>query len=372
MKKRLILLGGGHAHLSVLAKFADHPNLGFEVILVTERAFQHYSGMLPGWMAGHYSKPQAQIDLRPLAAAARVQLVLGQAIGINADERRLVLADQSQLEYDLLSIDVGSEIDAAWLEMVGARLLPVKPLEAFFSSWPKVLQEAGSKADYSLAVVGGGAAGVELAMAAQFAFMQHAPRAEVHLVTSESGILNGHAASVKKRAMKTLIKAGVTVHRHKAVGTPEGLLLSDGTALAVDKVIAATGARAPVWLTLSKLALDASGYITVDDTHRSISHREVFAVGDVCARQDVKMARSGVHAVRAGPVLAQNLLAAMQGCDLKPYRPRRHSLYLLACGTRYAIASWGRFSAEGAWVWRWKDWIDRGFIRRFSPTKDQH
>ena len=114
------------------------------------------------------------------------------------------------------------------------------------------------------------------------------------------------------------------------------------------------------------------GYQLVDKHHRSVSHPNVFAAGDVCARLDAIMSRSGVHAVHAGPVLAHNLLAMVEGGALRAYSPKPRSLYLLACGPRYAVASWGRWSAEGQWVWRWKDWIDCRFIQRFSKTGQIH
>jgi|GEM_PF-1599436 len=149
-------------------------------------------------------------------------------------------------------------------------------------------------------------------------------------------------------------------------------MLSDGTLLSADCVLAATGARAACRLRSSRLLLDENGYIAVDGCHRSLSHPSVFAVGDVCARQDLAVARSGVHAVHAGPVLAGNLPAALKGGPLATYQPRRRSLYLLACGPQYAIASWGGFSAEGKWVWRWKKKIVRAFIDRFSAQGPPH
>ena len=149
----------------------------------------------------------------------------------------------------------------------------------------------------------------------------------------------------------------------------DGVALSNGELLRADCIIAAVGARAPCWLRLSRLAFDEHGYVSVDATHRSVSHPNVFAVGDVCARVDMMLVRSGVHAVRAGPTLAHNLIASITGRPLVSYRPRKRSLYLLATGSKHAIASWGRFSAAGRWVWRWKDWIDRRFMRRHgAPT----
>ncbi|MBC3884064.1 FAD-dependent oxidoreductase [Undibacterium griseum] len=364
--KRLVLVGGGHAHLSVLRALARDKPADVEVVLVTPNTHQNYSGMLPGYMAGHYTQTQCQIDLQPLTQAARVCMVLDSIVGMDANRRCVGLPDGRHIEYDLLSLDVGSEIDSSWLEMAGARLLPVKPLDDFFRTWPAILESAAERSGYRLIVVGGGAAGVELALAARHAFNCAKSDGCVDLVVSESGLLTGHAPGVQRRAASSLDHAGIPVHRLRAVGAEEGVMLSDGSLLPADCVIAATGARAPCWLQLSRLLLDEKGYIAVDKYHRSLSHPNVFAVGDVCARQDMVMARSGVHAVHAGPVLARNLFAALTDGQLGAYRPKSRSLYLLACGPQYAIASWGRFSAEGKWVWRWKDYIDQSFIQRFS------
>lgn len=364
--KRLVLVGGGHAHLSVLRALARAHRPGLEIVLVTPGLQQNYSGMLPGWMSGHYTQDECRIDLQPLARAARAHMVVERMAGMDAERQCVGLPDGRHIEYDLLSLDTGSEIDTSWLELAAGKLLPVKPLDGFFASWPQVLLAARTQPGYRLVVVGGGAAGVEIALAARQAFARENIDGQVALVSSESGLLSGHAPGVQRRVRRYLAQAGVVLHPHKAVGTEEGVMLSDGTLLPAHCIIAASGARAPCWPRLSKLRLDEQGFITVDGQHRSLSHPNVFAVGDICARQDVSMPRSGVHAVRAGPVLAANLLAALDGRALTTYRPRRNSLYLLACGPRHAIASWGRMSAEGAWVWCWKDRIDRGFIRRFS------
>jgi NADH dehydrogenase FAD-containing subunit len=161
-------------------------------------------------------------------------------------------------------------------------------------------------------------------------------------------------------------QSGVALKNVRAVGTTSGLLLSEGQTLKVDKVLAATGARPAIWLQTGKLRLDAQGFIAVNACHQSVSHANVFAAGDVCARSDVNMSRSGVHAVKAGPVLAHNLLAMAHGQALSTYRPRRRSLYLLADGGQRAMMSWGPLAVSGAWIWRWKDAIDRRFMARFG------
>jgi pyridine nucleotide-disulfide oxidoreductase family protein len=341
---------------------------GLDVVLITPSKYQNYSGMLPGWVAGHYTQAQCRVDLDPLVQAAGARLVLDQIVGMDAARRCIGFADGLHVEYDLLSLDVGSETDTSWLETLGDKLLPVKPLDNFFASWPRILAAAKAKKNYKLVVVGGGAAGVEMALAAQQAFTRAGVDGHVDLVASESGLLPGHAQGVQIRVQRFAERAGLGLHFARGVGAEDGVLLADGHLVPADQVIAATGARPAVWLGLSKLGLDERGYILVDRYHRSVSHPNVFAAGDVCARTDAAMSRSGVHAVHAGPVLAENLLAIVNGGSLRPYSPKRRSLYLLSCGTRYAVASWGRWSAEGQWVWHWKDWIDQGFIRRFSDN----
>jgi len=366
--KRLVLVGGGHAHLSVLRALADKRPAGLDVVLITPSKYQNYSGMLPGWVAGHYTQAQCRVDLDPLVQAAGARLILDQIVGMDAARRCVGFAHGPHVEYDLLSLDVGSETDTSWLETLGDKLLPVKPLDYFFASWPRILAAAKAKKNYKLVVVGGGAAGVEMALAAQQAFTRAGVDGHVDLVASESGLLPGHAKAVQARVQRFAEHAGLGLHFARGVGSEDGVLLADGHLVPADQVIAATGARPAVWLGLSKLGLDERGYILVDKYHRSVSHPNVFAAGDVCARLDAVMSRSGVHAVHAGPVLAENLMAIVNGGSLRPYSPKRRSLYLLSCGPRYAVASWGRWSAEGQWVWRWKDWIDRGFIRRFSEN----
>lgn len=362
--KRLILAGGGHAHLGVLRALAKQPLQSVEVLLVTPEPQLIYSGMLPGWMAGHYRLGQCCIDLRQLTRSASVQLVLAPVAGMDAERRCIALSDGTHLDYDLLSLDVGSETDLSWLHAAQQRLLPVRPLSRFVLAWRQLIERAAAGAGLRLAVVGGGAAGVELAFAANHAFRRIGSRAQVDLVASGPKLLNGHAPAVIAWAERLLAARGIAVHRSRTAGTESGLLLANGDHLAADRIIAATGAQAPYWLALSKLALDPDGFIAVDASQRSRSHPNVFAAGDVCSREGTGLVRSGVHAVKAGPVLAHNLRAALTGGPLQTYTPHTCSLYLISTGPRHAIASWGNWGAEGAWVWYWKDWIDRRFVAR--------
>ncbi len=364
--KQLLLVGGGHAHLFVLRYLAEQSICNVNVTLVSPSRWVDYSGMLPGWVAGIYSESACQIDLLPLAHKAGVNFVEASVIGLSVSKRIVQLNDNTELCYDLLSLDIGSETDVQALRALDAnKVVTVRPFADFRESWKDILQDCQHRAEYTLAVVGGGAAGVELALAANAALAPRVARLTLVLIVG-SGILSGHSRGVKALARRQLQDAGVRIIHQRTDSCSGGLLLPDGTTVPVDKIIAATGAKPAAWLKSSGLALDVDGFIQVDATHRSVSTETVFAAGNVCSRVDQYLPKSGVHAVHAGPVLARNLCAVLEKTALQPYRPRKFSLYLLSCANGQAIASWGPLYARGQWLWRLKDYIDRRFIDRFT------
>lgn len=370
--KHLVLVGGGHAHLAVLTALAQQAKPTVRLTLLTPSALQTYSGMLPGWLAGHYKLEECQVNLQPLLSAAHGELILDSVTRLDADQQTLETATGRVLHYDLLSINIGSETALPSTET--SQLIPIRPLDRLIKAWPQILQ-AAHQTDYQLAVLGGGAAGVELVLAMQYAFRQQGSNAQVHLLAPS--LLADHSKAVQQRVYKELIRAGVRLHTQRAALNNHELVLENGELLTVKHIIAATGAKAPTWLAASGLSVDAQGYIAVNAQHQSLSHPNIFAAGDICTRQDPHFGRSGVHAVYAGKVLAHNLPAYLKQQPLMSYRPKKRSLYLLATGPKAAIASWGGFSTRGAWVWRWKNHIDQTFMQQYRmdlttlPTAEQ-
>jgi len=358
--KHLVLLGGGHAHLHVLRDFAAEPVAASSVTLVSPHPHLVYSAMLPGLVAGHYNDTDPLIALAPLASAARIRFVQGAATAIDAAARTVTLASGEVLHYEALSIDVGGVIDRDAIPGARGRALFVRPMEQFAALWGGLLDLAQQRS-LSVVVVGGGAGGVELAMALQHRLEG---RARVSLVTGGPQSIASYPVRAQGRVRRALRRVGVTLFDDMCASIePEHIVLAaHGGRLACDAPIVAIGSIAPTWLRQSGLSLDEHGFIATGPTLQSVSHAEVFAAGDVAARVDAPHPKSGVYAVRAGPPLALNLRRFVGGGALEPYRPQPRSLNLLSCGSRYAIASWGDWSAEGRWVWWWKDWIDRRFV----------
>jgi selenide,water dikinase len=273
------------------------------------------------------------------------------------------LSNGASLDYHVLSLDTGPVMPLAAIPGASESGWPVRPIEAFIQRWQTLL-EADRRFSGHVVVIGGGAAGVELAMAIRHRF---GAAAKVSVITGGGPVLGGHSHGLQKRVTRALRRRGITIFEDSCTEVrPSSLSLASGMRLACDLPVLALGAAAARWLADSGLRCNAGGFVETGPTLQSVSHPGVFAAGDVASRIDVSHPKSGVYAVRAGPPLAFNLRRYMAGGELQAHRPQRHSLSLLACGERHAIASWNGWSFQGDWVWRWKDRIDREFIARYT------
>ena len=366
--RQLVLLGAGHAHLSVLGQLAAHPLVGARINLVAPQPRQLYSSMVPGFVSGQYTLEDCTIHLDPLVRRAGIRWLTRSVRGLDAKTQTVMIDDASSLHYDWLSVNTGPVQNRARIEqtMPGARehALFVRPMESFAALWPKVA-DMGNTTALRIAVVGAGAGGIELAMAVR----QRLPNAAITLLSGAMPAGASYAAKAQQLLLSALKVRRITLIQDTATAiSAKEVTLSAGARLACDVPLIAVGAQAPPWLENSGLALDAQGFIAVNEFQRSTSHANVFAAGDVSSRQDRPLARSGVYAVRAGPALAHNLAAVVAGQALKAHQPPANSLNLLSCGDGQAIASYGSHAAQGRWVWWLKRWIDGNFVKRFGEN----
>lgn len=344
--KRVLLIGAGHAHLVVLRSLAITPLYGARITLVSPLSKQIYSGMLPGLVAGHYRRDEAEIDVTTLAERAYVEFERGRVERLDAERRTVLLTDGRNVGYDLLSLNVGSRVDSS---VSGSELaLPVKPYDEFV--------ERLRIAD-RVAVAGAGAAGAELAMALRYR------GARVTLYSEKAAL----SPALAKRAVARMRRIGVDFRPGMPVSSiePGPQVVAGRSRQEFDLVLLATGALPQPWLGGSGLATDERGFVLVHDTLQSITHPEVFALGDCATQRGAQHPKSGVFAVRHGEKLAANLRRLLSGAPLEPYLPQKRALLLLSCGARYAIAERGGWTAQGRWAWWWKDLIDRRWIASF-------
>jgi selenide,water dikinase len=364
-----VLLGGGHAHVEVLRELAQRAVSDVACVLVTPGPRHHYSGMVPGFLRGTYGEYDLSVDLAALARAARVRLLPAAAVRIDP-AARIVWTSAGPEPFDLCSCDVGAAA-AGLADTPGAAehafaLRPIAGVGALRDTLDRLA--AVGPGEVPACVVGGGAAGVEIALALVSALAAHGGRPIVTLIERDTTLLPGHGPRARAMARRALAARGVAVRTGTAVAgvSADAVTLRDGARVASACTVWVAGAAAPAVIAASSLPHDAGGFLRVDATLRAIDGAPVWGAGDCIALDGAPwMPRAGVYAVRQGPVLAHNLRAALEGSAPRRYRPQRTALALLATGDDRAILAWRGLAAEGRWVWTLKDAIDRRWMRRY-------
>lgn len=375
--KDIVLLGGGHSHIAVLKSFGMRPLPGVRLTLISREIETPYSGMLPGLIAGHYTFDQTHIDLAPLTRFANARFFCGSVTGIDAEAGTVQLADRPPVSFDILSINTGSTPSTHLISGAAGNVVPVKPIGQFLSHWRDLIERIGRRdGQVRIGVVGGGAGGVELSLAVHHALARQLPQSSfaLELLTADDDILTSHSPSVARRFRRLLREREIVIHSNARVAevTPARVLDTSGNEYTYDEILWVTQASAPDWLENAGIELDDRGFVLTNDYLQSVSHPNVFAAGDVATMQNHPRPKAGVFAVRQGPPLTRNLRRLALGSPLVRYRPQKKFLTLISTGDRYAVASRGRWSAEGRWAWRWKNWIDTRFMQRFQelPSMD--
>jgi selenide,water dikinase len=366
----VVLVGAGHAHVQVLRRQLMAPLPGARVTLVVDRPVAVYSGMLPGLLSGRYRAHELEVDALPLARRAGVRVLVAAATGVDAAARRLHLEGRPPLPYDVASLDVGSTV--AGLDTPGVRehAVPTRPIAAFDEVTTRAFGRLRGRRSAAVVVVGAGAAGTELAFCAQLRLRaEGVAEPRVTVVDAGDRWARGRSAAAGARVAEAARERGLTLRagRRAARVEADAVHLDDGEVLPADLVLWVTGAVGSPWLAASGLPVDALGFVRVADTLAVHGAPGLFAVGD-CAVPDgwPEVPKAGVHAVRAGPVLIDNLRAAVTGGPLRPYVPQRDYFALLDLGDGRAVGDkWG-VAARGAWLQRWKERIDRRFVERFQ------
>lgn len=368
----LVLLGGGHAHALVLKKWAMAPLPGAQVTLVNPDAKAPYTGMLPGFVAGHYQRADLDIDMVRLARQAGARLIIDRAIGIDTEAKTVQLKSRPDICYDTLSIDIG--ITSALMDLPGAsdHLVPAKPLGQFADSWSALIEDAQLKRlPLNIAVIGAGVAGIELALAMDHRLKELGISGTVGLIEAADTILREASSGARRKLISELKHAEIEVITETTVTafTEQGFCRGPDDALVpADFIVSTAGAMPHCWLSETSLDLEA-GYIAVAPTLRSTNTPHVFATGDCAHLTHAPRPKAGVFAVRQAPVLFENLCADLADQPLRNFTPQKSYLKLISTGRKSAITDkWG-IGLSGKRIWRLKDRIDQAFMDQFRhPT----
>lgn len=356
------------------------PVKGLAVTLISRDIVTPYSGSMPAYLSGRYDFDDMHIDLRPLAQFAGARVIQAEVKEIDFDLRSISLPGRPDLPFDILSLNTGSQPNAALIPGAHDHAIAVKPIEQFLEQWETLRGQAISRIkrdrkSFHLAIVGGGPASVELAFAIRQRMREALSGVEkesaafrLSLISADTAPLSGHNRRVQRFVQAELQRRGIElILEHKVTEfRTHGLNFAHGESLDADAMIYATGASLPAWPADSGLKLAPDGFIEVNSRLQSVSHDHVFVAGDAATLRDHERPKSGVYAVRHGEILAENLLRYATGKSLKRYRPQRQALALMSLGDGRAIASRGKLFLKGRLVWLLKDWIDSRFVDKFS------
>ncbi|MFQ5670020.1 MAG: FAD-dependent oxidoreductase [Acidobacteriota bacterium] len=372
---RLLLVGGGHAHLEVLRRLHLQPASGLQLTVVSALRHHHYSGMIPGYLRGTYTEEMIRVDLPPLVRAAAGRFLVGRAIDLDVSRCRLTLDDGRVLPYDLISLGVGSLPEGSQEVDVQEHASVIKPLSRTVRLRRSLLELAARGRSGSpgqpqdLVVVGGGAAGVEMALAmAGLLDEAGCPR---HLAILEAGgtLLAGYSVRFRRRAEGILAARGIQVRRRAPVEqvAARHLTLQGGERVSSHLTVWLAGARGQPFLARTGLPVDSRGFLLVDRSLRSISDRRVFAAGDCATLRDhPRTPKAGVYAVRQGPVLWASLMAAIRRQEPPRYHPQDSFLSILSTGDGKALLRYKALISHSRWAWWLKDRIDRRFMGHYT------
>src|SRR5215207_1307828 len=359
----VVLVGAGHAHVAVLRRFGMKPLPGVRFTLIARERHTPYSGMLPGLVAGLYGFDDAHIDTGPLARFAGARLYNDTVIGLDLAKKRVICRDRPPVPFDLVSLDMGSTPNTGFVPGAAEHAIPVKPISAFLPRLEALISRVcGQKGRARIALVGAGAGGVELLLSLQRRLHRevaqggHDPSGLTFtLVSGSDEILPDFPNAFRRRFEHLFAGRGIaTVTGARVTRVEAGVLHCETHGpLPADEILWTTRAAAAPWLAETGLKLDAGGFVRIDACLRAEGCQDVFAAGDIAAFGSRDLPKSGVYAVRAGPVLADNIRRTLTGERLRSFRPQREALYLVSTGERHAIGTRNGLVVEGDWVWRW-------------------
>lgn len=371
MPKHLVLTGGGHVHLSALMRLRDFVRAGHRVTVIGPSPYHYYSGMGPGLLSGIYRPAEARFHVKKMAEDRGAAFLEDRVIKVDPVRRALFLGSGREVRYDVVSFNTGSEVPADLFAAPSEGVFPVKPIENLLAARRRILDTTGGSG-LRATVVGGGAAGVEIAANLGRLARETGRFAGISLV-SRSKVLGDYPAKAQALARDFLVRWGIEpIEGVAAVSIAGGSVrLENGTILGGDMVFVAVGVTPSPLFRDSGLPAGADGGLLVNDFLQCVRHPELFGGGDCITLEGTPLARVGVYAVRQNRLLTRNLLAFLEGRPLRRFDPGGGYLTILNMGDDRGIFRRKEFVRDGPLAFRLKDYIDRRFMRKFQVSGER-
>lgn len=370
MGKKIVFVGGGHAHLTCLKNLHEFERLGHHATLISPSPYQYYSGMGPGMLSGIYRPQEVRFNIKKMAEDRGATFKEEKVSRIDPDRRFLFLSSGEEIPYDVVSFNTGSDVPGELFQSVSHdHLFPVKPVINLLKARQAILSGLKEGGEKSFVVVGGGAAGLEIT--ANLWRLIHDARGAGKITNIAGKRLMGDAPEkVRQLAMDSFSQRGVEVIEGSRVKSAErgAVTLSDGRRLPADYIFMAVGIEPSPLFRDSGLPTGRNGGLLVNAYLQSAAHPEIFGGGDCISLQGHDLAKVGVYAVRENPVLYHNLRAALEGGTMKPFVPQKSFLLIFNMGNGKGIFWKKNWVWDGRLAFLLKDYIDRRFMKKFQVS----
>ncbi|WP_035245958.1 NAD(P)/FAD-dependent oxidoreductase [Desulfogranum mediterraneum] len=369
--KELVLLGGGHAHMTVLAHLADLQQAGSRVTVIQPSAHHYYSGMGPGMLGGSYTPEQIRFPTKRQVEEQGGTFILDRAVRIDPEAQLIHLQQADRpLGYDLLSCNVGSQVRSDAIRPDNTSLFTVKPIETLVAARSRILSQ-GRERPLSIAVLGGGPSAVEIAGNLWRLGDSGAILPPTITLISGKHFLARLPSRVRTLALNSLKRRQITIRSGHYVQQVAGrtIILDNQDTLQADIIFSAIGIQPSPLFRDSSLAVGPEGGLRVNRFLQSVDHTNIFAGGDCIFYQEQPLDKVGVYAVRQNPVLLHNLLASLRGEPLQAFTPGGSYLLIYNLGDERGIFSKWSLVFGGRLAFALKDWIDRRFMASFQPSR---
>lgn len=366
MKKHLVFVGGGHAHLTALSRIKDYVELGHKVTVISSSAYQYYSGMGPGMLSGIYRPQDIRFHIRKMVEDRGGTFIVDRVIGIRPQERSLILASGQIIGYDAVSFNIGSEVSSASATDHTGNIFTVKPIINLLAARKAVEDSLGQK-NLRIIVIGGGPAGVEVTGNVWRLVQALGGSAEITLAAG-SRMLHGLPERVRALAMESFLYRDIRVLEGRRVRTIDKrqVVFDDNTLLGFDIALIATGVKPSTLFLDSGLPIGPDNGLLVNRHLQSIAYPEIFGGGDCISLEGLQLAKVGVYAVRQNMILFNNLRASLEGKALETFIPQKQYMLIFNLGNSKGILWRGNFIWQGRTAFLLKDYIDRKFMRTFQ------
>jgi NADH dehydrogenase FAD-containing subunit len=363
VKKTLLLIGGGHAHVEVLRQLAAKPPTDADVALFNPSPSVWCGAMLPGVIAGHYEPAEAKVNLWALCQRARVRFFETSVLALSAENGVLDSGVGERHRFDAVSLDIGC-VSKPIPTIPGAYVVTLQPIDPFLAAIREF--ESVRSAGLMVRVVGEGAAALETALALAYRWRDSSNR-RIALVAA-TPLLQGYPARVRSLALKACKKLGIELRENTQVAQiePTRLRLANGETIDTQLTVLAHGTTPAPLLQRSDVKRTADGTVEINACMQSTQHPHIFAAGDCATSPGLPLPRAGALGISQGPALAASLLAYLAGSQLLPQRAATAAMNIISLGDKRAIATRSGLAIASAWAWRWKDAHDRKWIERYA------